>query len=101
MSLSAKERKSLVGASHRLKPLVTLSGGEVSAGALEQVRSCFVRRSLVKVRVQTDDRHDCEAVARTLVEGVPCELVRRIGHVLLLYRPETEAAELPSGMQAG
>ena len=87
MALSARERKALLGASHRLKPVVTLAAGELSEAAVQQVRAAFTGRPLVKLRVNTDGAAECDALAEQLAARVPCEIVRRVGHVLVLYRP--------------
>lgn len=91
MTLTAKERKALVARSHRLKATLALSPTRVDEGAVAHVRSALAERDLIKVRVQADERSACEQVAAELVKRVPCELVRRVGRVLLLYRrPDAE-----------
>ncbi|MGD8454132.1 MAG: YhbY family RNA-binding protein [Phycisphaerae bacterium] len=94
MSLSAKERKALIAAGHHLKAGLMLSPGRIDDGAVAHVRAALADRELVKVRVRADERSACEETAAELVARVPCELVQRVGRVLLLYRPP--AAEAPA-----
>ncbi len=90
MALSAKEKRALVGASHRLKPAVVLDADGVSASAAEHVRNCFADREMIKVRIHADSGAACDAAAVELAEQVPCEIIKRIGRVVLLYRTPTE-----------
>lgn len=86
MALAAKQRQALVAASHHLRPAVTLAAGEVSASVVAQVQSAFAGRDLIKIRVNADDGAACDALAAELAQRVPCEIVKRIGRVVLLYR---------------
>lgn len=60
--------------------------GEPAETVVEHLRQAFQKSPLVKVKVQTDERQACETVAKSLTERVPCELVRRVGRVLVLFR---------------
>lgn len=87
MALSAKQRRSLLAESHPLKPLMAVGAEGLSETSVEHLRQCFTGRELIKVRVQADDGPACDALAAEIVQRVPCELVRRVGRVLVLYHP--------------
>lgn len=86
MSLSSQQRHDLMARGHRLKATITVAGELPSQSAVDHVRRTFSGRDLFKVRVNTEDRDTCDRVGAALAEAVPCELVQRIGRVLLLYR---------------
>lgn len=86
MSLTAKQRRDLLAASHALRPVADVSPDNVSDAVIAQVRTAFNGRELLKVRVRADTAAECDAVAAEFVTRVPCTLVRRVGHVLVLYR---------------
>ncbi len=86
MGLTGKERRTLLAESHRLRPVATIAAGELSDGAVEHVRASFVGHELLKVRIHADSGEECDATAAELARRVPCELVKRIGRVVLLYR---------------
>lgn len=86
MSLDSRSRKDLLARSHPLRPTVTLSTNLTDA-AVAQVRTAFGSRELLKVRVQADSTAECDEVAARLAREVPCELVKRVGHVVILFRP--------------
>jgi RNA-binding protein len=77
----------MLAASHALQPVVSVSAGNLTDAAVEQVRTCFAHHELVKARIHADSGAECDAAAVELVARVPCELVRRIGRIALLYRP--------------
>jgi RNA-binding protein len=85
---SPKERRELAARGHHLKASVCLSA-EVAEEHVWHVRRAFAADELVKVRIRGDDRAAREQAARELAVRVPCEIVRRIGRVVLLYRPRT------------
>lgn len=86
MGLSAQERRALLAASHRLRAAVTLAADDVSEAAVAHVRAAFSTRTLLKVRIAADSAAGCDAAAAELARRVPCQVVRRIGRVVLLYR---------------
>ena len=92
----ATDEHLIVVASHPLKPLVTISPDNLSDDVVAQVRAAFTGRTLLKVRVNADHAAACDAVAADLAARVPCDLVKRVGHVLILHRPPdaTEAVEV-------
>lgn len=90
MALDAHQRRTLLAQSHALKPLLTVPAGDLSDGVVDHVRAAFAHRALLKLRVAADNAPACDAVAAALVTRVPCDLVRRIGHVIVLYRPPEE-----------
>jgi RNA-binding protein YhbY len=42
---------------------------------------------LGKVRIHADSGAECEQAAAELAQRVPCEVVSRVGRVVLLHRP--------------
>ncbi len=86
MTLSPRNKRELLAASHRLKPIATVAAGDVSDAVADHVRASFRATELIKVRVAADDNATCDAVARGLAEHIPCEIVKRVGRVIVLYR---------------
>ena len=85
MGLTAKERRTLLAESHRLRPVAVIAAGELSEGAVEHVRASFAGHELLKVRIHADSGEECDTAATELARRVPCELVKRIGRVVVLY----------------
>jgi RNA-binding protein len=87
MPLTSQERRDLLAASHATQALVTVSADNLTEAAIAQVRACFAHHELVKARIHADTADECDAAAAELAARVPCELVKRIGRIALLYRP--------------
>ncbi len=85
--MTSQERRKLLAQSHTLRSLVTLAAEPVTDAVVAQVRACFAGRELIKVRVRADTHAECDAAADELTRRVPCELVKRVGRVAVLYRP--------------
>jgi RNA-binding protein YhbY len=86
MPLTSQQRRAFVAASHRLPASLTISSGEIGEAVVAHVRSAFASRELIKVRVNAEHAPECDAAAAELAARVPCEIVKRIGHVVLLYQ---------------
>lgn len=92
MPLDPKLRRQLAAQGHHLKPAVHLVAERLGASAVQQVRECLAAHPLIKVRIQADTGKECDAAAAELAAAVPCELVKRVGRVVLLYPAAPGAA---------
>lgn len=95
MGLSSRERRALAARGNRLKAHVTIRADELSDATVAHVRQAFGDQELIKVRISSDDRHQCLAAAQELARRIPCELVQRVGRVALLHRPVPEIDNQP------
>jgi len=87
--LNPKERRELAARGHHLKASVTLPT-EVVADHVRQVRNAFAGGDLVKIRIRGEDRAACERAAAEVADSVPCQIVQRVGRVVLLYQPKRD-----------
>lgn len=90
--LTPKDRKTLLARSHALKPAVTCAADRLSPAVVDQVRAAFPNSGLLKVRISADDAATCDAAAASLAAEVPCEIVRRVGRIVILFRPSEDPA---------
>ena len=62
---------------------------------IQHVRSGFASQPLLKIRVAADNNEQTDRVAAELAGRVPCEVVKRVGRVVVLYRrpPESDATD--------
>lgn len=93
MSLTSAQRRALAASGHALTPALTLGETDVSDSAIEHVRRQFGAHELIKVRVNTRDRHVFATVIEQVAAKAPCEIVQRVGRVALLYRPAPPSGE--------
>lgn len=94
MALSESQKKFLRGLGHRLKPVVTVGDGGVSAALLQELDNTLEHHELVKVKVRAADREARDAAIGRLCDAGPAELVARVGNVALLWRRNEEAPKI-------
>jgi RNA-binding protein len=90
LSLSPETRRRLLAESHALSARISVAGPDLSEGAIEHIRQALRHHPLLKVRLNGDDRSANDDLAARLAAAVPCELVRRIGKIAILYREPSE-----------
>ncbi len=88
--IEPKLRRELAARANRLKASLTVGGDDVSDSVVAHVRMAMKDLDLMKVRVASDERAVCDAVAAELAGRIPCEIVQRVGRVLTLYRKPAE-----------
>ncbi len=92
MSLNSARRRQLLARSHELKAHIHVGRDGVTTGAVDLVRQALATSDLVKVRLSADDREGLDRLINELVEQVPCQLVKRVGFVAILFRGDADAA---------
>lgn len=65
-------------------------GAGLTPGLLAELDSTLAHHELVKVRVRSGDRDGRDEMIRALCEASGAELIQRIGHVALFWRPNPE-----------
>lgn len=89
-ALTPNQRRFLSQEAHALDPAVSGSeSGYTEAFVAEVVRQLGLRE-LIKVRLETDDRHAFAALAERLASDAGAALVKTVGRVAIFYRPATE-----------
>lgn len=94
MSLSPGQKKYLRSLGHSLKPVVMVGSAGVTTAVISELNSALDHHELVKVKVRTGERSDREAMVESLCEATGADLVQRIGHMALLYRPDPETPSI-------
>jgi RNA-binding protein len=90
MPLNEKQKKHLRKLGHALEPVLLTGGSGLTPGLLAELDSTLSHHELLKVRVRAGDRDRRDEMIRALCEASGAELVQRIGHVALLWRPNPE-----------
>lgn len=90
MSLTEKQKKHLRGLGHMLEPVILTGGSGVTPGLLAELESTLAHHELIKVKVRAGDREERDAIIQALCAASGAELVQRIGHMALLWRPNPE-----------
>lgn len=93
VSLTPRERAHLKARAHALEPKVMVGHGGVTPAVIAEVDRALTAHELIKVKILGDDRVEREAIGNALCAGTDAAPVQRVGKVLVLWRPQPEAAE--------
>lgn len=95
MPLNDRQKRHLKRLGHELDPVILTGSSGLTPGLLAELDSTLEHHELLKVRVRAGDRDSRDAMIRALCEESGAELVQRIGHVALLWRPNPERRKIP------
>ena len=87
MALTSTQRRALTAAANRMPANINVSPGGLAETVIAHVRAALGKSEVIKVRVNSKDRDECELIGMELAERVGGEFVTRLGHVVVLFRP--------------
>lgn len=90
MPLTEPQKRHLRRLAHALKPVVMVGQHGLSESLLKELDVQLEHHELIKVRANAEDRESRDQLVRELCEHARAELVQRIGHIAVLYRPARE-----------
>jgi RNA-binding protein len=90
MPLTEPQKKYLRRLGHDRNPVVLVGQNGVSPNLVAELDRALHDHELVKVRARVGDRDERDAILAELASSTRSELVQRIGHVALYYRPNPE-----------
>jgi len=88
--LSDAQRKYLRRLGHDRNPIVLVGQAGISPNLVAELDRALTDHELVKVRARVGDRKVRDQVLDELAKATGSELVQRIGHVALYYRPNQD-----------
>ncbi len=96
-TLTGKERRTLRGLAHALKPVVMIGQQGVTEGVIASVNVALEDHELIKVKVLNSLYEPLAEVAEALVEGTGAALVQKIGRMLVFYRRNEDEPKIELG----
>jgi RNA-binding protein len=90
MPLTEPQKKYLRRLGHDRNPVVLVGQNGLSPNLVAELDRALNDHELVKVRARVGDRDERDAILAELATSTRSELVQRIGHVALFYRPNPE-----------
>lgn len=88
--LSDAQRKHLRRLGHDRSPVVLIGNAGLGPNLVAEMDRALTDHELVKVRARVGDRDLRDELLAQLASATRAELVQRIGHVALYYRPHPE-----------
>jgi len=95
MTLSDKQLRFLRGRAHALKPVIQVGNKGVTAAVLAETRRALTDHELIKLRFQGIERLARDALLAQLLGATDSQLVTRIGHVAVLFKPHPKLSRIP------
>jgi RNA-binding protein len=90
MILTPRQRKTLESLAHDLEPIVRIGKFGVTATLVQTVRENLAARELIKVKILENAEVEKDEVAEMLVAKTGANLIKIIGRIIILYRPNPE-----------
>jgi RNA-binding protein len=87
MALSEKQKKHLRRLAHALNPIVMLGNAGLTDGVVSELDRALNDHELVKVAARVGAREARDAALSALAARTMSELVQRVGHTGVFYRP--------------
>ena len=95
--LAARDRRTLKQAAHTLKPVVMVGKEGVGKTLVQAVVEALEAHELVKVRF-VEHKDDRKVLTGQLSERASAAVVGVIGHVAILYRPQSDPEKRKFGI---
>ncbi|SAL31289.1 CRS1/YhbY domain-contain protein [Caballeronia sordidicola] len=95
LKLSPAQRADLRSQAHALKPVVLIGGEGLTEAVLAEIEVHLAAHQLIKIRVFGDDREARVAAYAEICDRLGAAPVQQIGKLLVVWRPEDDAA--PAG----
>ncbi len=87
MPLSASQKRHLRALAHPLRPVVLVGQAGVTAALLREADLALQAHELIKLKISASDRELRDEMIERISEQCGAETVQRIGHTVVLYRP--------------
>jgi RNA-binding protein len=94
MILTDRQKRYLRGLGHTLHPVVMTGSAGLTPAVLAEIDRALAVHELLKIRVRSQDRAARDQTVAEICERTGAQLVQRIGHVALLYRPNPEQPKI-------
>ncbi len=94
MALSEKQKKHLRRLAHPLNPIVMLGNAGLTEGVVSELDRALTDHELVKVAARVGERGARDAALSALAARTTSELVMRIGHTGVFYRPRKQLPKI-------
>lgn len=89
-SLTGRQRRQLRGLAHELRAVVTIGHAGVTPGVITSIHDQLAVHELVKVKFLDTCDADLSEAATLITQRTSSALVQKIGHVLVLFRPDPD-----------
>ncbi len=83
-------KNKLKAQAHHLKPVIIVGSKGITDALIEETIYALEAHELIKVKINSEDKADCEAQALVICEKLQAEFVQRIGSIAIIYRKKKD-----------
>jgi RNA-binding protein len=94
MALSSSQIRYLRSLAHDLSPIVLLGNKGATEAVVKELNQALDIHELVKVKLSGGDKNERQAQIDTLTGGTQAEQIHQIGHVVVLFRRNTDEPKI-------
>ncbi|HEY0199080.1 MAG TPA: ribosome assembly RNA-binding protein YhbY [Rhodanobacter sp.] len=94
MALSSSQTRYLRSLAHDLSPVVLLGNKGATEAVVKELNGALDIHELVKVKLSGGDKDERQIQIDVLVDGTQSEKIHQIGHVVVLFRRNTEEPKI-------
>ena len=81
-----KQLQALIKRAHHLKPVVIIGAQQLTTNVHKEIERALSDHELIKIRINTGERDELIQITSTLCEHHKAQLIKKIGHVVVIYR---------------
>lgn len=81
-----KQKATLVGAAHHLKPVVMIGQKGLTSNVIAETEQALNTHELIKVKVTADDKQQRTEIINQLCAELSAEPLKLIGNIAIIYR---------------
>ncbi|MFK8053346.1 MAG: YhbY family RNA-binding protein [Woeseiaceae bacterium] len=97
MELTERQKKTLRGLGHHLKPVVMLADKGVSENVGHEIEQALDFHELIKVSIRVGDREIRDSWLKEICDSTGASLVQRTGNIALLFRRNPKKPKIVLG----
>lgn len=94
MSLTERQKRYLRKLGHDLKPVAMTGADGLKPSVIAEIDLALSSHELIKVKVRAGDRQARDEMIAKICADLDAQLIMRIGHVALMYRPDAESPKI-------
>ena len=103
--LTGAQKQYLKGLAHGLKPVVLVGQKQITPQVVKEIDLALAHHELIKIKlIDQKDKDAKKELAQTILEKTGSHLVGMVGHILMVYRwqsdPEKRKITLPKAAPA-
>lgn len=92
-AISAHDIRELKSQIHHLKPVVIIGNNGLTDAVVQEIDRALTDHELIKVRANVENSEELTQVAEEICKKTDSTLIQTIGHIIAIYRKNTQVED--------